>query len=136
KATCLSGMVSHQNLGGAIPPLQCWRKRKRGMASLSGPTLSRFLTSSISTKGDSHRRARVRDFAQFDLSATAGLALRFAYTPWLGRVERSTLSVAMAPGAASTLCNEAQAPTGEMAVTPPSIRKSAPTTYEESSDAR
>ena len=31
---------------------------------------------------------------------------------------------------------EAQAPTGEMAVTPPSIRKSAPTTYAESSDAR
>jgi hypothetical protein len=30
----------------------------------------------------------------------------------------------------------AQAPTGEMAVTPPSIRKSAPTTYAESSDAR
>ena len=36
----------------------------------------------------------------------------------------------------STLCNEAQAPTGEMAVTPPSIKKSAPTTYAESSDAR
>jgi hypothetical protein len=34
------------------------------------------------------------------------------------------------------LCNEAQAPTGEMAETPPSIRKSAPTTYAESSDAR
>ena len=34
------------------------------------------------------------------------------------------------------LCNEAQAPTAEMAVTPPSIRKSAPTTYAESSDAR
>ncbi len=51
-------------------------------------------------------------------------------------VERSSMSVAMAPGAASTLCNEAQAPTGEMAVTPPSIRKSAPTTYAESSDAR
>src|SRR5262249_46656118 len=33
-------------------------------------------------------------------------------------------------------CNEAQAPTAEMAVTPPSIRKSAPTTYAESSDAR
>ena len=32
--------------------------------------------------------------------------------------------------------NEAQAPTAEMAVTPPSIRKSAPTTYAESSDAR
>jgi NADH:quinone reductase (non-electrogenic) len=31
---------------------------------------------------------------------------------------------------------EAQAPTGEMAVTPPSIKKSAPTTYAESSDAR
>ena len=30
----------------------------------------------------------------------------------------------------------AQAPTAEMAVTPPSIRKSAPTTYAESSDAR
>jgi len=30
----------------------------------------------------------------------------------------------------------AQAPTPEMAVTPPSIRKSAPTTYVESSDAR
>jgi hypothetical protein len=30
----------------------------------------------------------------------------------------------------------AQAPTDEMAVTPPSIRKSAPTTYAESSDAR
>src|SRR5262247_1921193 len=39
-------------------------------------------------------------------------------------------------GTASTLCNEAQAPTAEMAVTPPSIRKSAPTTYAESSDAR
>src|SRR5437016_13519816 len=36
----------------------------------------------------------------------------------------------------STLCNEAQAPTVEMAVVPPSIRKSAPTTYAESSDAR
>ena len=36
----------------------------------------------------------------------------------------------------STLGNDAQAPTGEMAVTPPSIRKSAPTTYAESSDAR
>jgi hypothetical protein len=34
------------------------------------------------------------------------------------------------------LGNEAQAPTPEMAVTPPSIRKSAPTTYAESSDAR
>ena len=33
-------------------------------------------------------------------------------------------------------CNEAQAPTAEMAVAPPSIRKSAPTTYAESSDAR
>src|SRR6266852_4602773 len=32
--------------------------------------------------------------------------------------------------------NEAQAPTTEMAVTPPSIKKSAPTTYTESSDAR
>jgi hypothetical protein len=32
--------------------------------------------------------------------------------------------------------NEAHAPTGEMAVTPPSIKKSAPTTYAESSDAR
>jgi hypothetical protein len=32
--------------------------------------------------------------------------------------------------------NEAQAPTAEMAATPPSIRKSAPTTYAESSDAR
>jgi hypothetical protein len=31
---------------------------------------------------------------------------------------------------------EGQAPTAEMAVTPPSIRKSAPTTYAESSDAR
>ena len=30
----------------------------------------------------------------------------------------------------------AQVPTPEMAVTPPSIRKSAPTTYAESSDAR
>src|SRR5258705_10187050 len=30
---------------------------------------------------------------------------------------------------ASSLCNEAQAPTAEMAVTPSSIRKSAPTTY-------
>jgi hypothetical protein len=39
-------------------------------------------------------------------------------------------------GAASTLCNDAQAPTAEMAVTPPSIKKSAPTTYAESSDAR
>src|SRR6516225_10660847 len=39
-------------------------------------------------------------------------------------------------GTASTLCNEAQAPTAEMAVAPPSIRKSAPTTYAESSDAR
>ena len=29
-----------------------------------------------------------------------------------------------------------QAPTAEMAATPPSIRKSAPTTYAESSDAR
>src|SRR5262249_24080021 len=36
----------------------------------------------------------------------------------------------------SAFCNEAQAPTAEMAVTPPSIRKSAPTTYAESSDAR
>src|SRR5712672_269426 len=36
----------------------------------------------------------------------------------------------------STLGNDGQAPTGEMAVTPPSIRKSAPTTYAESSDAR
>ena len=35
-----------------------------------------------------------------------------------------------------TLCKEAQVPTPEMAVTPPSIRKSAPTTYAESSDAR
>ena len=34
------------------------------------------------------------------------------------------------------LYNEAQAPTAQMAVTPPSIRKSAPTTYVESSDAR
>jgi cell division protein FtsX len=34
------------------------------------------------------------------------------------------------------LCNEAQAPTAEMAETPPSIKKSAPTTYAESSDAR
>jgi hypothetical protein len=33
-------------------------------------------------------------------------------------------------------CNEAQAPTAEMAATPPSIKKSAPTTYAESSDAR
>lgn len=32
--------------------------------------------------------------------------------------------------------NEAQVPTAEMAVTPPSIKKSAPTTYAESSDAR
>ena len=32
--------------------------------------------------------------------------------------------------------NVAQAPTAEMAVTPPSIRKSAPTTYAESFDAR
>jgi hypothetical protein len=31
---------------------------------------------------------------------------------------------------------QGQAPTAEMAVTPPSIRKSAPTTYTESSDAR
>ena len=38
--------------------------------------------------------------------------------------------------AASTPYNEAQAPTAEMAETPPSIRKSAPTTYTESSDAR
>ena len=30
---------------------------------------------------------------------------------------------------ASSLCNEAQAPTAEMAVTPPSIGKPAPTTY-------
>src|SRR5258705_10609657 len=30
---------------------------------------------------------------------------------------------------ASSLCNEAQTPTAVMAVTPPSIRKSAPTTY-------
>ncbi len=36
----------------------------------------------------------------------------------------------------STSDNEAQAPTLEMAVTPPSIRKSVPTTYAESSDAR
>jgi hypothetical protein len=33
-------------------------------------------------------------------------------------------------------CNEAQAPTAEMDETPPSIKKSAPTTYAESSDAR
>ena len=39
-------------------------------------------------------------------------------------------------GTASTLCNEAQAPTAELAATPPSIKKSAPTTYAESSDAR
>jgi hypothetical protein len=39
-------------------------------------------------------------------------------------------------GAAWTLSNEAQAPTADMAETPPSIRKSAPTTYVESSDAR
>jgi hypothetical protein len=32
-------------------------------------------------------------------------------------------------GAASTLCNEAQAPTPEIAVTPPSIRKSAMLQY-------
>ena len=37
---------------------------------------------------------------------------------------------------AITIAGEVQAPTGEMAVTPPSIRKSAPTTYAESSDAR
>jgi hypothetical protein len=37
---------------------------------------------------------------------------------------------------AKNLCNEAQAPTAEMAETPPSIKKSAPTTYAESSDAR
>src|SRR5712691_6664036 len=36
---------------------------------------------------------------------------------------------------ASTLCNEAQAPTAEIAVTPPSIRKSAPTTYAENHPA-
>ena len=36
----------------------------------------------------------------------------------------------------SALCNGAQAPTPEMAVTPPSIRKSAPTTHAELSDAR
>ena len=49
------------------------------------------------------------------------------------RVEIAGITV---HGAASTLCNEAQAPTPEIAVTPPSIRKSAPTTYAESSDAR
>jgi hypothetical protein len=32
--------------------------------------------------------------------------------------------------------DEAQAPTAEMAETPPSIKKSDPTTYAESSDAR
>jgi len=40
------------------------------------------------------------------------------------------------PKASESLCSEAQAPTDEMAVTPPSIKKSAPTTYAESSDAR
>ncbi len=43
---------------------------------------------------------------------------------------------AVAPNGGARACNKAQAPTGEMAETPPSIRKSAPTTYAESSDAR
>src|SRR5262245_48772930 len=58
-------------------------------------------------------------------------ALR-AYQPFPCRI----YPPAAGTGTASTLCNEAQAPTAEMAVTPPSIRKSAPTTYAESSDAR
>jgi hypothetical protein len=37
---------------------------------------------------------------------------------------------------ATGLVYAGQAPTAEMAVAPPSIRKSAPTTYAESSDAR
>ena len=49
---------------------------------------------------------------------------------------RAVLCPELGTGTASALCNEAQAPTPEMAVTPPSIRKSAPTTYAESSDAR
>src|SRR3984893_15408787 len=38
--------------------------------------------------------------------------------------------------ASALAMHAAQAPTAEMAVTPPSIRKSVPTTYAESSDAR
>src|SRR5262249_62407554 len=55
---------------------------------------------------------------------------------------RGTHQFHKSPHAASTRrpsffnCDEAQAPTPEMAVTPPSIGKSAPTTYAESSDAR
>ena len=40
------------------------------------------------------------------------------------------------PGMSSSVEYAGQAPTAEMAVAPPSIRKSAPTTYAESSDAR
>ena len=48
-----------------------------------------------------------------------------------------TLTVCPENARASALAmHAAQAPTAEMAVTPPSIRKSAPTTYAESSDAR
>src|SRR5439155_22491324 len=50
--------------------------------------------------------------------------------------QRTDLNPSGRTGAASTICNDGQAPTAEMAVTPPSIRKSAPTTYAESSDAR
>jgi hypothetical protein len=49
---------------------------------------------------------------------------------------RRTTRVTLSNEPRCSLADEAQAPTAEMAVTPPSIRKSAPTTYAESSDAR
>jgi nitronate monooxygenase len=80
------------------------------------------------------------------LQALVGVELPIIQAPMAG-VQGSALAVAVsnAGGLGSlpaallspeALRREAQAPTPEMAVTPPSIRKSAPTTYAESSDAR
>ena len=94
--------------------------------------------STVDTVSEQGTRMGRQSFIQIRIATSAGRITEILVGPRGSRDRRPparSLSNMYARASALAM-HAAQAPTPEMAVTPPSIRKSAPTTYAESSDAR
>src|SRR5438552_1898502 len=70
-AISLSGTDSHRSSDGAIRSRRDSKNEKRRWESPIATTFSAFQTSSISTKADFQRRAKLREFIEFSLATSS-----------------------------------------------------------------
>src|SRR6476660_6288394 len=71
-AISLSGTDSHRSSDGAIQSRRGSKNEKKRWESPVATTFSAFQTSSILTKADSQRRARLREFIELSLATRPG----------------------------------------------------------------